>query len=203
MPKRRKKNERNVQPSLLIFCEGGKTEPNYIRAFIRDVSEFDSGQVAVKVVPTKKNTPRELVLEAARARMTDEDELWTVFDKNGYTKHPQAFSLARDKGVNVAFSSMAFEFWILLHFEFTTRPFSQADDLLSYLKKDARHLPDYEKGDCGIYEQIKHATNLAADRAVKVRKHQHASSPFGAKVHELNPYTDVDLLLQAIRDWVG
>jgi hypothetical protein len=48
-------------------------------------------------------------------------EVWAVFDKDGHPNHEEAFNLASTdiagKKVNIAFTSIAFEYWILLHFE--------------------------------------------------------------------------------------
>lgn len=69
-----------------------------------------------------KSQPISWVKEA-RDGLKDEtyDEVWAVFDFDGRTKTESAFKLAQekinDKAVNIAFSSVAFEHWLLLHFE--------------------------------------------------------------------------------------
>ncbi|WP_442846265.1 RloB family protein [Leeuwenhoekiella sp. H156] len=49
------------------------------------------------------------------------EEVWAVYDKDGHPKHKEAYDLALEdfdgKSVNLGFSSISFEFWILLHFE--------------------------------------------------------------------------------------
>jgi hypothetical protein len=49
------------------------------------------------------------------------DEAWSVYDKDGHAHQERAFEqskeIVNDKKVNIAFSSIAFEQWILLHFE--------------------------------------------------------------------------------------
>jgi hypothetical protein len=49
------------------------------------------------------------------------DEVWAVFDKDGHPKQKEAFELAEkivfNKTVNIAFTSIAFEHWILLHYQ--------------------------------------------------------------------------------------
>lgn len=49
--------------------------------------------------------------------MEDYDESWVIFDKDGYTKHSEAFKLARQHNIKIAFSSISIETWILSHFE--------------------------------------------------------------------------------------
>ncbi|URC14813.1 RloB family protein [Flavobacterium sp. B183] len=50
-------------------------------------------------------------------------ELWAVYDKDGHPDHERAYALSLDKGlcdktVNIGFSSISFEEWILMHFEY-------------------------------------------------------------------------------------
>ncbi|MEP0264792.1 RloB family protein [Dokdonia sp.] len=58
------------------------------------------------------------------------DETWAIYDKDGHPKHKEAFELAyKDidgKYVNIGISCIAFEFWILLHFEASNIAFERA-----------------------------------------------------------------------------
>ena len=58
------------------------------------------------------------------------DEVWAVYDKDGHPKHKEAYDLALlkigDKIVNIAFSSISFEYWILLHFEENATAFERS-----------------------------------------------------------------------------
>lgn len=58
------------------------------------------------------------------------DEVWAVYDKDGHPKHPEAYKLANEniqgKFVNLGFSSIAFEYWILLHFEDNNTAFERS-----------------------------------------------------------------------------
>ena len=49
-------------------------------------------------------------------------ELWAVYDKDGHPDHKNAYLISQDielcdKIVNIGFSSISFEEWILMHFE--------------------------------------------------------------------------------------
>lgn len=71
-------------------------------------------------------------IKEARDNLKDEafEEVWAVFDDDGRTKTEDAFLLAREKingkVVNIAFSSIAFEHWILLHFERNANAFKKS-----------------------------------------------------------------------------
>lgn len=196
MPKKRGKTAGplKVNSRLLIVCEGEKTEFNYFDKYIRKF-KFYGRQVEIKIINVKMNTARELVGFLRNLREDAADELWAVFDKNGYTKHPDAFKMAKDNNIRIAFSSISFEFWILLHFEYTTRAFERAEEVISHIKK--KGYIDYEKNDRTTFEKIKSKTPVACTHAGRVRKYQDEANP-NSKIYELNPYTNVDELLESI-----
>jgi len=58
-------------------------------------------------------------------------ELWAVYDKDGHPDHENAVILSKDsnkcnKIVNIGFSSISFEQWILMHFEFDNTSYSKS-----------------------------------------------------------------------------
>lgn len=58
----------------------------------------------------------------------DYSELWAVYDKDGHSDHHNAYLLAKNKEVcnktvNIGFSSISFEEWILMHFEYCSTSF--------------------------------------------------------------------------------
>jgi hypothetical protein len=200
MPKDRKKkiSTRSVNKRLYIVCEGEATEYNYFNHYIDDCNICDK-LVDVRVIETGKNTGKELIGFLKEIRQASSDELWAVFDRNGYTKHPEAFNKAKANKIRIAFSSISFEYWILLHFEYTTRPFIKDDEIIRHLR--ARGYIDYDKSDKRIYKKVKDNIPKAVFGAKRVRKYQHEANP-GSKIYEMNPYTNVDELLESI-DKVG
>jgi len=71
-------------------------------------------------------------VRAAQINLTNKEyaEVWAVFDKDQHPGHERAFKMAQEeingKKVNIAFSSIAFEHWILLHFEQNITGFSKS-----------------------------------------------------------------------------
>lgn len=196
MPKKRNKKTgpRKVNKRLFIVCEGEKTEFNYFDRYIRK-SKLRGRRVEVKIIDVKINTAKELIGFLKNLRESPSDELWAVFDRDGYTKHPEAFNKAKDNEIRIAFSSISFEYWILLHFKYTTRPFSNADEIIRYLKKNGYN--DYDKSDKNIFDRIKNKTTAAVEHAQRARKSQLDVNP-KSKIYEMNPYTNVDELLESI-----
>ena len=159
MAKNRKRNTREVRDRYLILCEGKETEPNYFRS-IKSQKNLKNrlSALRIEVFDSIKNTPKELVKEARNLKKKAEDEknpykkVWVVVDRDGYTKHPQAFDL-----------------------------------------------PDYNKSK-NTYGAISASTQAAIDNAVKLRKHWEVDLANGAKKYNLNPYTDVDILVKDLVD---
>jgi hypothetical protein len=120
---------RTPRKTLLVLCEGSRTEPEYIQALSRepDVREI----AAVKIIfdpDSFGSAPLTLVRRAVKLRKrsiaeNDEvDEVWCVFDvewpKSGQ-HHPnlrEAVQLAEANGVHLAVSNPSFELWLILHF---------------------------------------------------------------------------------------
>lgn len=108
-----------------------------------------------------RQTPVNFV-KAARNGLKDNafEEVWAVFDRDGHPGHEAAFQLAEEriegKKVNIAFSSIAFEHWILLHFE---------RNLTAFIKSECKN----DNGrylNCGSYQ---HDGDCRGERCVAGR----------------------------------
>ncbi len=198
MPKVKKRHIKTLKPKFYIFCEGLKTERFYFEAYKED-KKYNSKLVDIQVINTKKNTAKELVLKAKEYKKTSpskKDIYWVVFDKDGYTKHREAFELANRDGINIAFSSIAFETWILLHFKYTTKSFAKSEKVISFMRNECNF--EYEKNDKTIYNKIKDNTELATKQAEKLNQYSITGNKFNAEIYDLNPYTDVYKLLKSM-----
>lgn len=212
MPK--KKNNKNiaVTPVFRMFCEGAKTEPLYIKGYI---NHFHSAKRNIILVEdTNKNTPVQLVDIAidSKKQGQDNDVIWVVFDREAVTKyshqlHHNARQKAEKNGINIAFSNVCFELWLLLHFRFSSACYNSCDDLLkrSELKCDLKNLGinDYEKGSPIIFDKIKHlvCTAISNSERLKVQALQTAEHKKSLP-HHLNPYVDVHEMFQDIKNFV-
>lgn len=112
----RRQSTRDVKQSILIVCEGVRTEPDYFKAFRMTAA-------TVKATGQAMNTTS-LVNKAISIRDADQkkkrtyDQCWVVFDKDDFPAKDfnEAIALAERNGFKVAYSNQAFEYWFLLHF---------------------------------------------------------------------------------------
>ena len=91
MAKQRKGQRRKLAKNIFIFCEGAKTEPQYLRGFLREQTLCGR---PVQLVSSNQTAPLKLVEEAIRHRKKhgiEQDEAWVVVDKDSYTEHEAAF----------------------------------------------------------------------------------------------------------------
>ncbi len=123
---RRRVGVRTPKRTFLVFCEGERTEPEYLEALKRERAVHDAAAVDVRIDwATTGSAPITLVTAAANARaMADAeeseiDEVWCIFDVEWPTNHPKlvdAIDLAQRSGVKLAISNPCFELWLALHF---------------------------------------------------------------------------------------
>lgn len=211
MPKKRPSKTENVLRRMHIYCEGKKTEPNYIRSYIQE--RFgDRLRDVVVVEDAKTNTPIQLVKEAIKWKESGShpkgDAYWVVYDRESPAKyrdalHDEAFNLAAQHGINISLTNVCFEYWLVLHFVSSNAPYNSYDDLMakSCLKEEIRKLTGqkYEKGSSSIYRLVSKGVSKARERAIQINNQTlDAAPPKIRKAHLLNPYTDIPKLLEAI-----
>ena len=124
---RRQVAVRTPKRTFLVFCEGEKTEPAYLKALKRDPAVRDVASVDIRIdEETSGSVPLTLVEAAAKARARSSgkdgeiDEVLCIFDVERPQNHPNlggALARARESGVRVAVSNPCFELWLALHFE--------------------------------------------------------------------------------------
>jgi hypothetical protein len=194
---REKTSPKATGNTFLIVTEGEKTEPFYFYA-LRKRLGLSSAEVVV-VHPEGTDpitlTKEAVALRAARQKESETgliaayDEVWVVFDLE--KTHDQRRKLAKQakvlkeaEGIKFAESDPCFEFWLLLHEEYTTAPFADSDAVIKRLKK---HWNNYTKKQTPT-EAFLEKLPTAIKHAGRCRKHHRDAGGDG------NPSTDVDLL---------
>jgi hypothetical protein len=124
---------RTPRPEIVVVCEGKVTEPRYFTEFralygnsLVTVTAIGGCGVPVSVVQ-RAIEERHSRRQAARKSGDSFDtlyEVWAVFDRDEHPKEqvPEAFNLAVQHGINLAYSNPCFEVWGLMHFSCFDRP---------------------------------------------------------------------------------
>ena len=122
------------------------------------------------------------------------DRVYCVIDKDSHAHYKTVLEkIKRYPRYSAVNSVPCFEYWVLLHFEYTDSPFvktgnkSCCDTVRSRVKE---YLPDYEKKDSQLYEKLKSNTNQAiqrAKKAIKASEENNTDNP-STKIHELVEY---------------
>ena len=209
----RPRNAPRLKPlkTMKIFCEGEKTEPNYLRGYL-GVVRNPTRRSVIEVQKTPKTTPIQLVNEAVKAKKLPtslpEDEFWVVYDRESEDKyshalHARARDKARRSGVKIAICNVCFEYWLLIHLEDTTASYSSFDDLRkrSSLYKEVKKKFgfDYEKSNSSIFSFFQSNIAVARRRALLLNMNGRASAdPHKSEPHHINPYIGIIELLDAI-----
>ncbi|MCF6187027.1 MAG: RloB family protein [Desulfobulbaceae bacterium] len=181
--------------TVLIVCEGEKTEPNYFRELRNDL-KLNSANIEI-TGDAGGSSPMNIV-NYAFEHYKEYDQTFCVFDKDRHINYQQALSKIRDKKKRKGHAILAitsvpcFEFWLLLHFRYSTKNFDAGpgaicDRVVFALKSD---LPGYAKGNKGVYGRLKDKLPIAITNAQKVAnycKNTGTDHP-STQIHELVVY---------------
>lgn len=199
----RRAGKRATRSSILIVCEGSKTEPKY---FERVLAKWKLA--TVEVLPARGSAPTTIVADAAwrkKARrveashsnvVVEYDEVWCVFDVDAHPRIKTAIKTADENGINVALTNPCFEFWLLLHFV----RFGTTNQNRHQVQKELRqYIPGYEKG--GDYvDAVFNGIGKAITRAEHILASQWQVDPEKAvELLKCNPSTAVHLVMKKLR----
>lgn len=214
MPKTRKNTHtKTLPPAMHIYCEGLKTEPYYIKSFVQF---FHSTHRDILIVEqTNKNTPVQLVETAinAKALGNKDDVYWVVFDREAISKYSDTLHLeARQKAIggniNIGFSNICFELWLLMHFVNSNASYSNCDDLLknSVLKSKLREvgISEYDKALPYIFDRLKDKIPDALTNSMRINLSSIETASVGKdQPHHLNPYCDLFELFVDMQNFIN
>lgn len=204
MAKRINKYERrapNKDPydTVLIVCEGEKTERYYFWSMISDL-KLNSANI--KVTPASGPNPM-TIAEYAQGFLDDYDKVFCVFDRDTHARFGAAvekirMSKAGRSGKWVAITSTpCFELWLILHFHLHSAPINQTGKTspgyvtCGILDKHMQSVLNvvYEKNSRDIYPLLKSRLPQAISNAKKLAKSNEDTN-------SSNPHTDMQILVE-------
>jgi hypothetical protein len=196
---RRRAPVKEPYDTVLIVCEGRKTEPNYLNG-LRAAHRLSSANIAVTHAP---GTDPMTIVTYTEQLMAEEqyDRAFSVFDRDTHANFDDAVRRVRDsvrgrEGTwHAVTSTPSFELWLLLHYRYSTAPIVRSGqhspgDMAVRALRD--HLPDYQKGHGGIFDRVAGLTDAAVANAKKLSQHN-------ANSQSNNPATGVHELVEYLR----
>jgi len=200
---KRQREMRESYDKALIVCEGEKTEPHYITA-LRD--HFGLAQANIEIDPKSDSSPTSVVAyakECITANKTDPyDHVYCVIDRDRHADFQKAVDQVngfrnKDTKLHLIVSTPCFEYWILLHFIYTTKAFgasgdSLCDELISNELK--KYIPDYAKGDDAIM------TDLVSNQLGTALANAQRSYDDAVRNGIDNPKTEMHILVEYLRN---
>ena len=189
--------------NVLIVCEGEKTEPYYLKA-LREY--FGLAQANVKIDPKSDSSPTSVVRYAkALIKETSSSpyaHVYCVIDRDRHADFQKAVDQVngfknKDTKLHLIVSTPCFEYWILLHFIYTTKAFgasgdSPCDELISTELK--KYIPEYEKGNASIMIDL--VNNQLDIALINAKKSFDAAERDGTD----NPKTEMHILVEYLKN---
>jgi hypothetical protein len=162
----RTQSGRQPRRQIVILCEGVQTEPNYIAALARRMSN------TAAIIPRTQHTDPEGLVREGLARLRADrgiERLFVISDCDTHANLNDAIGLAsntiiRSKRVELIISDPCFEAWLISHFEYCRAPLTPA----AALAKLRQLYPEYDKADAGCMDALVDRIDVAlqnADRA--------------------------------------
>ena len=208
---RRGAKRREQKPVVLIVTEGSKTEPKYFSSFRRRQSNID-----IHVVGSRANSGgtdyeslvRKTIdyMEKNGLSVRNGDTLWVVADGdiNYDNVDPigaksrmldKARQLASRYAITIMLSNPCFEFWYLLHYQYTTAHLRDYDAVVNLLKS---YLPDYDKAKTVASQLLPHL-DAAIRNAERVEQYHRANGCAELCDIAVNPYTALHHLVARLQ----
>lgn len=193
----RKPGHRREGKYIYILTEGEISEPLYLN-YIKHNFRIPESLITIKPAkaPQADKMINELITlkdnnikESENGKSELIDVFWAVFDtENNTSITRKAIKLAKKNDINVAISSVSFEIWLLLHFTYTTKYFTNSKEVIKDLQK---YLASYSSSHkCPDMNVLYPLLSVARTNSKNLRKDRLSS-----KVDYT--FTDIDILVDS------
>ena len=171
----------NPKRRILIVGEGRETVYNYFVGFRNEFeSELADSAVSIVVRRGKGGDARAIVktaIEEARKFEPNRgrgDRVFLLLDTEGVRRAPElvpAEALARQKNIQIVYSSPAFEYWVLCHFHSIPRGyFNDCSAVITELDKQWESVcnSQYDKADKELFERLSPRLPIARSQGLEI-----------------------------------
>lgn len=196
----RRKAKRSSYDKVLIVCEGEKTEPNYFNELIQF---YELNTANVDIDGSCGSSPKSVFKRAINLWEIEDrkgdpfDRVYCVFDRDSHETYEETVrKISEHKPKNLfhaAVSVPCFEYWLLLHFKFTTKPYAAtgASSIANEVFKELKDvMPNYTKGSINIFSTLASQVEFAKENATRSMQHaedNHTDNPT-TYIHDLVDY---------------
>lgn len=216
---RDKRFKRKRNPIIALICEGSETEPLYFNNYKSKYINIDIKIVSSNSKFGKKTDSINIIKKACEYKLNnsdilnykDGDRIWWIFDadidynndnavKSKSEQITKVNKIAKRNKINIGITNPCFEFWYLLHFEYSTAFLRNYDEVENKLK---RFINRYQKN-CDVYQLLKDKTNDAIKNANILQKYY---TELGKDINNpedivaCNPYTNIQDLVEYIKSF--
>lgn len=186
--------------TVLIVCEGTKTELNYFKDLCH-AYRLQSVHT-ITVTSSSAGTNASNILQDAKKRYDRDKEkdntpdyVFCVFDRDDHkgvnnSFQPTINEIKKLKTFQAIYSIPSFEFWILLHFGYTRTCFSTPKHVTDSLEKE---YPAYQKNQQGLFTLLENHLDNALTNAIRCEQE-------ADQCNEPNPSTKVHELVKFLRE---
>jgi len=200
-----RQQKRGITQRILILCEG-QSEEYYLKRAKADIPDKAKRlSLTVDILKSKYSNCEGLVKDAIERMKNAKDDkipyhtVWVVFDNDRQEEKKagslsNAFQTAKTKGIQIAYSSISWEYWYLLHFDFTTRGFANSAEVIKGLKK-CYGFEDYVKPYPEAWQILIPHLSTGKEHAKRIRRHHLTLSQ---NAPSINPCADVDILITTL-----
>lgn len=225
-PKLLHKDERPVRSRkykqfFLVVCEDQATEPAYFRQFQEEFEKIAKEAMFFKAVGTGKDplgVVQQAIIETDILKTTHHKEIdfvWVVFDRDDAhlnatktLRFQNAFQIAQQHKIEIAYSNEVFELWLLLHLKQINpgTPISRQNiyaELEQAIQQQGSKYQNfqYRHGDASIVKIIAEI----GDEKAAIKKAQHLLNYHqqkGINPIDADPSTKVHELVSQLRAWL-
>ena len=197
---------RNQRKSILIALEDERSA----RLYFESIKKLLRSERVIVIAEHAGSAPKSVVNAAKRANEKREkdaehgledsfDEVWVVFDTEGPQNRQRqlaarsAIDQAHQLKFKTAVSNPAFEFWLLLHFEWTVQMIKDDDAACRLLRL---HIKGYRKN-TNPFESTWEHVGTAIERAKRIFKERFSNT--SEHPCDCHPCTEVYRLVEALR----
>ena len=196
--KTRNKQKRKEKPMIIITAEGrNETESRYFSCF----NTMDCPYI-IKIHKAGHVTDPSKLAASIRKKWKEEgahkqigDRALVIVDLDNNENKAREIRRLKNKNdiEEYIVSNPSFEVWYLLHYEYSTRSYMNADAVIRELKK---HYQGYEKTS-DMFPLLKDKMDKAIGRAERLENYHNAEEHQHPDVN-CNPYTDVHKLVKLL-----